>query len=81
MKCAILPLVNAIVLERDDFNRLYIIGRVSTKGLLRLKTGVEPIWLNIMPCASFYSILKSSPKVSRMFQRNLEYTSTFYNKT
>ena len=48
---------------------------------LRLKTGVEPIWFEIMPCASFYSVLTSTPKVSRMFQRNLEYTSTFYNKT
>ena len=48
---------------------------------MRLKTGVEPIWFEIMPCASFYSVLRNTPEVSRMFQRNLEYTSTFYNKT
>ena len=48
---------------------------------MRLKIGVEPIWFDIMPCASFYSHLKSIPEVSRMFQRNLEYTSIFYNKT
>ena len=34
---------------------------------MRLKTGVEPIWFEIMPCASFYSVLKSTPEVSRMF--------------
>ena len=48
---------------------------------MRLKTGVEPIWFKIMPCASFYSVFRSIPEVSRMFQRNLEYTATFYNKT
>ena len=47
----------------------------------RLKTDVEPIWFEIMPYASFYSVLKSNREVSRMFQRNVEYTSTFYNKT
>ena len=47
----------------------------------RLKTGVELIWFEIMPCASFYSVLRNTPEVSRMFQRNLEYTSIFYNKT
>ena len=41
---------------------------------MRLKTGVEPIWFEIMPCASFYSVLRNTPEVSRMFQRNLEYT-------
>ena len=47
----------------------------------RLKTGVEPIWFEIMACVSFYSDLRSIPELSRMFQRNLEYTSIFYNKT
>ena len=47
----------------------------------RLKTSVELILFEIMPCDSFYSVVKSTPKVSRMFQRNLEYTSIFYNKT
>ena len=46
----------------------------------RLKTGVEPIWFNIMPSAFFYSVLKSNPEASRMFQRNLEYTLISYNK-
>ena len=44
---------------------------------MRLKNGIEPIWFNIMPRASFYSVLEAS----RMFQRNLEYTSISYNKT
>ena len=52
-----------------------------TKIAMRLKIGVEPNCFEIMPCASFYSVLRSSPQVSRMFERNLEYTSTFYNKT
>ena len=45
---------------------------------MRLKTSVEPIWFDIMPCASFYSNLRSIPEVSRTFQRNQEYTSIFY---
>ena len=48
---------------------------------MRLETGVEPIWFNIMPPASFYSVLRRSLEASRMFQRNLEYTSISYNKT
>ena len=48
---------------------------------MRLKTGVELIWFNLMPRASFYSALRRILETSRMFQRNLEYTSTFYNKT
>ena len=51
------------------------------KMAMRLKTGVEPSLFNIMPCASSYSILRRSPEASRMFQRNLEYTSISYNKT
>ena len=47
---------------------------------MRLKIGVEPIWFKIIPCASFYSVLRSSPEASRMFQRNLEYTINFYSK-
>ena len=50
------------------------------KMAMRLKTGVEPIWFNIMPCGSFYSVLRRSPEASRMFQRNLEYTLISYNK-
>ena len=52
-----------------------------TKIAMRLKIGVEPILFEIMPCASFYSVLSSTLEVSRMFQRNLEYTSIFYSKT
>ena len=48
---------------------------------MRLKTGVEPIWFNLMPRASFYSALRRILEASRIFQRNLEYTSIFYNKT
>ena len=47
----------------------------------RHKIGIEPIWFEIMPRASFYSVLRNTPEVSRMFQRNLEYTSIFYSKT
>ena len=46
----------------------------------RLKIGVEPIWFEIIPCASFYSVVKSTPEVSRMFQRNLEYIFIFYSE-
>ena len=51
------------------------------KIVMRLKTSVEPIWFEIMPCASFYSVLKNTLEASRMFQRNLEYTIIFYSKT
>ena len=66
--------------EYDDDN--FILCGKEYKGMAkRLKTGVEPIWFEIMPCASFYSVLRSTPEVSRMFQRYLEYmSSTFYNK-
>ena len=67
--------------EREKMTTIYINVKEYTKMTMRLKTGVEPIWFEIMPCASFYSVLRSTPEVSRMFQRNLEYTSTFYNKT
>ena len=50
-------------------------GANQTRIARRLKTGVELIWFQILPCASFYSVLRSTPEVSRMFQRNLEYTS------
>ena len=30
----------------------------------RLKTGLEPIWFEIMPCASFYSVLRSTDQAS-----------------
>ena len=52
---------------------IYYVKRVY-KMAMRLKTGVEPIWFKIMPCASFYSVLKNTLEVSRMFQRYLEYT-------
>ena len=61
--------------ERDDDSDIYINVKEYTKITMRLKTGVEPIWFDIMPCASFYSNLKSIPEVCRMFQRNLEYTT------
>ena len=48
---------------------------------MRLKTGVKPIWFNLMPRPSFYSALRRILEASRMFQRNLEYTSISYNKT
>ena len=67
--------------ERDDDSDIYINPKVYTKMTIRLKTSVEPIWFDIIPCASFYGNLRSIPEVSRMFQRNLEYTSIFYNKT
>ena len=51
------------------------------KSTKRLKTGVEPIWFNIMLSAFFYSVLRNNPEASRMFQRNLEYTLLSYNKT
>ena len=56
----------------DDDNDIYINVKEYTKITMRLKTGVEPIWFDIMPCASFYSNLRSIPEVSRMFQRNME---------
>ena len=48
---------------------------------MRLKTGVEPIWFEIMPCASFYSVPRNSLEASRIFQRYPEYTIIFYSKT
>ena len=60
---------------------IYINVKQYTKITMRLKTGVEPIWFEIMPCASFYSVLMNTLEIFRMFHRNLEYTSTFYNKT
>ena len=46
----------------------------DTRTTRRLKTGVEPNWFEIMPCASIQSVDKSTPEVSRMFQSNLKYT-------
>ena len=50
--------------ERDDDDNdiIYINVKEYTKMTMRLKTGVEPIWFEIMPCASFYNILRSSPE-------------------
>ena len=66
--------------ENDDDKR-YIMWNEYTSIARSLKTGVEPIWFEIMPCASIYSVLRSTLEVSRVFQRNLEYTSIFYTKT
>ena len=60
--------------EREKMTTIYINVKEYTKMTMRLKTGVEPIWFEIMPCASFYSVLKNTLEVSRMFQRYLEYT-------
>ena len=59
--------------ERDD-NKWCIILREYTRIARRLKTSVEPNWFGIMPCASIYIVVMSTPKVSRMFQSNLECT-------
>ena len=44
----------------------------DTRITRRVTTRVELNWFEIMPCASFYSVLRSTLEVSRMFQRNLE---------
>ena len=66
--------------ENDDMKDIFIMRRKYTLVTRRLKTGVEPIWFNIMPCASFYSVFRNTHEVSRMFQRNLEYTSILKHK-
>ena len=66
--------------ERDTYIMIYYM-KSKYKITIRLKTCVEPIWFNIMYHASFYSVLRRSLEASRMFQRNLEYTSISYNKT
>ena len=66
--------------EYDDDSDI-LCGKEYTRMAKILKIGVEPIWFEIIPCASFYSNLRSILEVSRTFQRNLEYTSIFYNKT
>ena len=53
--------------EREMKTTIYINVKEYTKMTMRLKTGVEPIWFEIMPCASFYSVLRSTLEVSRMF--------------
>ena len=45
---------------------IYINAKEYTKMTMRLKTGVEPIWFDIMPRASFYSVLRRSLEASRM---------------
>ena len=62
--------------ERMMIRKIYVLceGKYTIVAR-RLKTGVEPIWFELMPCASFYSVFRNTPEVSRMFQRNLEYTS------
>ena len=69
-------------IEREEYDddSFILCGKEYTRMAKRLKTVVEPIWFEIMPCAFFYSNLKSIPNVSRTFQRNLEYISIFYNK-
>ena len=44
-----------------------IILREHTRKPRRLKTSVEANWFGIMPCASIYSVVKSTLEVSRMF--------------
>ena len=78
LDCVLVRSVGIVHKSADDS---YGVRKEYTKMAMRLKTGIEPIWFEIMPCASFYSVLRSTPEVSRMFTRNLEYTSTFYNKT
>ena len=46
----------------------------DTRTTKRLKSSVEPNWFGIMPCASIYSVVRSTRKVSRMFKSNLEFT-------
>ena len=62
--------------EREMMTSIYINVKEYTKITMSLKTGIEPIWFEIMPCASFYSVLRNTLEVSRIFQRNLEYTPT-----
>ena len=62
--------------ERMMIRRIYVLGEGKyTITARRLKTGLEPIWFELMPCASFYIVFRNTSEVSRMFQRNLEYTS------
>ena len=58
--------------ERDD-NKWCIILREDTRTTKRLKTSVEPNWFGIMPCSSIYSVVMSTPEVSRMFQKERIY--------
>ena len=51
----------------DDDNEININVKEYTKMTMRLKTGIEPMWFEIMPCASFYNVLRSNLEVSRMF--------------
>ena len=60
--------------EREYNNREVYYMKKGTKMAMRLKTGIEPNWFGIMPCASIYSDVRSTPEVSRMFKGNLEYT-------
>ena len=53
--------------ENDDTKDICIMRRKYTLVARRLKTGVEPIWFNIMPNALFYSVFRSNPEASRMF--------------
>ena len=53
--------------ERDDDSDIYINVKEYTKMTMRLKTGIELIWFEIMPSASFYSVPRNTPEVSRMF--------------
>ena len=60
--------------RRRDTKDICIMRRKYTLVARRLKTGVELIWFELMPCTSFYSVFRNTPEVSRMFQKNLEYT-------
>ena len=50
--------------EREMIN---INVKEYAKMTMRLTTSVEPIWFEIMRCASFYRNFRSIPEVSRMF--------------
>ena len=46
--------------ERMMIRRIYVLGEGKyTIVVRRLKTGVEPIWFELMPCASFYSVFRN----------------------
>ena len=38
----------------------------DTRTARRLKTDIELNWFKIMPCASLYSVVKSTHEISRM---------------
>ena len=47
--------------EREMITKIYYV-KEYTRIARRLKTSVEPIWFEVMPCASFYSVFKNTPE-------------------